>query len=530
MNQKKIQLILQELYEIDSSLKQHEKKLKVLLEKIIASEPEVEIDERFVAKLRNDILSKEMGGSNVLNFLSMNKLPFAMAGVVATFAIVIVVSYGIVGQKLNKNNLVYKVGQSEMSDMDVTRLSANAFGDLGSAGSDFFPSPAPAGATLGLESAVSSDERFAKGIGGGGGGGGVSMQSQAIAPIYEPEYMYEVKYIGDSISFDYNEAPIYKLVFDTSLGKKIANSVMGHDLGFMDFDKMKDSFVQNIHITSKDEGRYSLYLDLERNKASLSRVQEYFYGMIEPGCFGPDCGVSAQIKEVDDSVLINTANKFLSDFGINTSNYGSPVVDDSWKIYQDERYFSVPQMQTVIYPIAFDGDNVYDLGGMEYGMRVIVNVKDMVVYSVQEITNPVFESSNYEIETNFDKIVKIAEEGGINRTFYGAKQEGEVLEIGNPESITIHHYIFDEETRKSSELFIPALKFPIVSDIEGKRIYQDSVIVPLVKDILDMYDRRSKPEPYIQPIEPRVEIMEGSTSGSSGAYDEDAPEVQAIEE
>lgn len=550
MQQDKLQFILKELYELDPNLQKHGDRLDALILKLLEAKPEAKIDARFAAKLRNELVSSEPKQSFIFNIFSMSKVPFVVAGGLATFVLVVVAGYFVVNQKYGTgldNFVLNKKGNKTI------QLAANAFGSLGDVVGDIAPSAAPQ-ALLGTEEAISRDNAIGlPGIGAGGGGGvNYAAQAEAIgsdqaissisivpAPPYY-EYSYKFKYIGDEFTIEDSKMPVYRLAIDNNMQKNIANSILSTNLGFIDLSQFSGASVGSIHLSQKDG--YNLYLNFEQGRISMNKQQDYYEIAVD------DCGSETCLKryeepkysQVADSVLISAAEKFLDKYSIDRSFYGVPEVDNSWKIYTPESTY-VPRMQSVIFPLSFGGKTVHEFGGYTIGMRVVVDLADMSVQSANEIFNPLFESSNYEIETDFARILDIAENGGIQRIFYGAREEGEVIELGTPEYIYMHQYDYTSSNSRARELYIPALKFPILNAQNNRNIYQTSIIVPLAKDVLDKYDKQLPPDgvkPMPLPPIGEVIIMEGppsseasegqegeAVSGSTGSGDT----VEAIE-
>jgi hypothetical protein len=75
MNEK-INKILEELYQMDPSLKKHEGKIKILLDKMLSNKPNDEIDSAFVVRLQEGLLA-EMSASQKENVKKYAQNKFA---------------------------------------------------------------------------------------------------------------------------------------------------------------------------------------------------------------------------------------------------------------------------------------------------------------------------------------------------------------------------------------------------------------------------------------------------------------------
>ncbi|PIR56802.1 MAG: hypothetical protein COU72_04315, partial [Parcubacteria group bacterium CG10_big_fil_rev_8_21_14_0_10_41_35] len=83
----------------------------------------------------------------------------------------------------------------------------------------------------------------------------------------------------------------------------------------------------------------------------------------------------------------------------------------------------------------------------------------------------------------------------------------ENIELGTPEYVLIQLYNYQDN--KSNELLVPALRFPIVKNLENDQYYwRTSVVVPLAKELMNDY---SLPEPRPMPVDDPV-LMQGTES------------------
>jgi len=93
---KNIKQILNELYQIDPTLKDQEEKLIKVIDELIKAKPEVEIDQVFLQKLRNELnqkatnLSVKKPTSNI--FAILEKITYAFGGAVVTAVIMFMFS------------------------------------------------------------------------------------------------------------------------------------------------------------------------------------------------------------------------------------------------------------------------------------------------------------------------------------------------------------------------------------------------------------------------------------------------------
>lgn len=544
MEQDRLQNILKELYELDPSLRSHGDKLNVLIQKLLESEPEAEADSRFVAKLRHELMEYKPKKLFLFNF-SMNKVPLAIATGVSVVAIIFTASVYMNVSSLKSTKIKqYAAGQLS-GEQKLVVLDKNAFGSLsfsGISGTNESALAAPSAAPMAQSNLTTTDAVASKTVAFGRGGGGVAASSamiaegqvagKMIAPYYN--YLYNYNYVGDDFVIENAEMPVYRLAVNSDTAKSVAGSILNTSLGFVDLSGLANMSVGSISLSQGKEG-YNVYMNFDQGRVSIDRIQNYNYPPLYKtmiACDGPGCErpnyEEPKYEQVADNVLIDATENFINKFRIDKSAYGKPFVDNSWKKYNYDASY-VPRYQSVVYPLAFDGKEAVESNGYAAGMRFNVDLADVAVQGVWEIINPVFEQSNYTLETDFARILKIAQKGGINGMFYiyGAQAEGESLDLGTPEYVYMHQYDYADGYTFARELYFPALKFPIINVPEGKQIYQDYVIIPLVKEVLDTYDKQDSvgilpepvPMPYITPEQGSTEpgVVEGSAGSDTSS-------------
>jgi hypothetical protein len=162
-------------------------------------------------------------------------------------------------------------------------------------------------------------------------------------------------------------------------------------------------------------------------------------------------------------------------------------VVDEWRMgyasAQDKANYYIPDTVSVVYPLKINGQLVYNDGGSKAGVNASISVRSKKVNGLWELTVPRFESSAYEIEKDAGRIIKLAEQGGI----YGGyvPEGGKIMdiELGTPALSLLKTWQYKDNI--STELYVPAYVFPIIKVPEGAQIWQKSIVIPIVKDLLD---------------------------------------------
>jgi len=137
---------------------------------------------------------------------------------------------------------------------------------------------------------------------------------------------------------------------------------------------------------------------------------------------------------------------------------------------------------------------------------VTVDIRHKKVSNLGPIQSHRYETSSYPAETDAARIIAAAERGGFGGGWYFPEAEKKVtLELETPQFIYLQQYTY--ESAESSELYVPALLFPI-KDWQQKGFWNSGVAVPLAKEMLDQQDQNfpgPQPMPLIEPA-PAVQV------------------------
>ncbi len=498
MNESKINQILSELYALDPSLREEEKMLIAILEKMLRARPAVKVDEVFAQNLKRALMSHPFQKKQnfISYFSSMVKKPVLFAGAATLGAVLLVSAYVL-------NSHTFSV---------AGELPRNAFGPLTNSAAGAMP--------LGSPEAISADYSGSR-----QGGGAVSpmavsepaavgnnpvsslgMMDKMIAPYYN--YMY--KYTGEPLDLTETEAGVFRRIKDTGFSRDFAQAIVEKNNGMIDLSKFDNAVLQNFQLSQNTPDGYIINVDLQNGNMNINPNYEKWY----PPCSRANCDAPKPLTEKDipsNDRIIAIANEFLDEFGISRDQYGTPVVEESWKnnypmpfaegMAPDTSVISqyIPDVISVVYPIAIEGQKITESNGMDFGLHVNVDIRKMKGQGVWNLFTNQYQKSNYETETDANRILKIAENGGSG--WYQMPTENtRTLNLGTPEKIYISHYQYVPETGLSNELYVPALKFPVTNiPTDQPYFYQRFIVVPLVKEILTQY------EP--QPGQPPVTIM-----------------------
>lgn len=510
VDKNKFQEILNDLYALDASLREREKELVPLLEKLIKAKPQTVFSETFAAELKQQLLAKtpEFGKNNNMKKEKTNLfkidwkiMSYASVGT-AALVLVAVAGSSMMIYKQNSLSLGKKVPTTKNQ---IVKVSRNAFGTLTLAkntnagnleamsksnnASLAAPTTAPA-----VDNGFTSERASAAPL-GMGGGGAVSGKMMADSSIMPPR-QGSVKYVysGDDFELSTGPASVYKkLPPNVSNFDPVVSAINGLNVDSVDISHLKDLKLDSLSIKEDRDFGYSLNLSPSSNVFYMSKNWEKWPN---PGakCQDDKCWQDVRLKLSDmisDDEALQIAKDFVSEYKINTNGYGQPFVQNSWKTSYDgstdkENYY-FPEEVSVVYPLMIEGGEVRGQGGEALGLMVGVDVRSHKATGFNGTIAPSFESSEYDVIADKAEVIKLAESGGMNGQYYYYAPEGEkelVVELGTPRKILMVNWKYDQQSGQGYELYLPAYIFPVKNKPENN-FYVESIVVPLVKEAYD---------------------------------------------
>lgn len=482
LSKKQLKQVLEELYAIDPTLKQQESRLAEIINDIIKLKPETRLDEKFFKRLRTQILTETGAASQANEVLianHMNKFIYSMYGAVVVI-MMMTVSMSILLRPVPGKQPV-TLGKQSSFEQRLTKVAAGAFGSLKG-------SQAPA---------------FGKGGGGGGGSSiatseaPVARDSKFMPPIEQTVYSF--KYAGEEIKLPTEGLSVYKRLKPIEASVDTQSLLSELNVGFVDLNSFGNQNLQNINLVQREDYGYVTSVGLDEGFISIYQNWEKW----PAGKCGADikCSENLRVKLSDipeDAELLSVANAFAAEHNIDLSNFGEPWVNSEWRrMYEaapvkDNYYF--PDGIEVVYPFRIDGKETYEeYNGFKTGLSISVNPKERKVAYVNNLLTQNFEASDYELETDTKKLVSLAEKGGIGGMVYyvAPNSKKEVLDLDTPTVVLTRVFIY--RNNQNTELFIPALSFPIKNVPKDQSFYRRSVVIPLVKEILAERESTANP-------------------------------------
>ena len=143
-----------------------------------------------------------------------------------------------------------------------------------------------------------------------------------------------------------------------------------------------------------------------------------------------------------------------------------------------------------------------------------MDVRSKRVSNVWNLTTHEYQASSYDLVTDVKQILDIASRGDVYSTPFGQDPNERIrdLKLGEPTRVLMQSWRQKDDST-GEEIYVPALRFPVIPDADGYVGYRDAVIIPLVKDLIEpaytiMYgsggttDTAVKATPPPAPMEP----------------------------
>lgn len=461
--------MLQELYAIDPELAKHEAKLKKIARAMLLAAPKGELDEEFSRQLKERLMAKAMEmrqarESRGYGMFKWQILPFATAGA-AVAALLVWIILPAMSPSMPGSAIPSITDLGFVPKVAVKPAGMEAFGSLAMAQP---ASGQPVATGMGSSGSSAPSGQPVIGLGGGGG----SATGMVMPPF---EYVnYKFNYQGDGFEMPTGSLPVLKNVKDSGAAAKAAQVLKKVSFGLFDINKFSGLSVSSINFSEDADRGYMASLSMDDELLAIYRNWSKW----------PQPQYEGQLSRADapsDEEIIAIADAFASRYGVDLSGYGAPHVDDSWVRYQpaDSSYY--PDSVSVIYPLLHDGAEVLDESGNLTGPRINVNIRDRQADSLWDLRTNSYLASDYSLESSKDRVLEIVGRGGHNRVVNpdAATVEGTV---GDPELHYVRIYRYTGFT--TDTLLVPALVFPVVQKPDAN-FYQDKIVVPLVKEILD---------------------------------------------
>lgn len=476
-----IKKILDDLYKIDTKFKLHEVELKKIIEELLMSEPDTRFDEGFALRLRKELLQEKVQVSPYLSFLSTfkySKLSYSFVGAFVAFIVLLPLVNNNVETGLTMNQTVRNKGNNTFGQLTYN-LPRGAV----------FKSP--------MESSNMSTEDTARTMMVPPSTGDAIVSISTVTPDQiQTAYVYE----GEPFVLSKEKGEVFMRTKGIEAGKQIASLLEKADFGLVNLEGFDGLQAKNLELAEDKEDGYAVHANFDEGVMYVMPNWQKWNTATTKGKNG-EVVPEAVVTMPTDSELIATANNFLKEHGISRDIYSEPMVDkgEVLMIAEDSVLNNTirsaqPEQISVIYPLKLEGKEIYDESGTIYGLQVAINLLKNKVSAVNNLTSQVYESSTYALETDSEKILAYITSQGSSVDGPGNVKN---IRLGTPRHILAKYMDFSEDG-VAREMYIPALKFPVLSD-DQVPFHKNNVIVPLVKEILESYT-----DPALEPMSPLI--------------------------
>lgn len=451
---KRISDILNDLIAIDPQFKAHEQELRSVVSALILSKPETNFDESFAAKLRAELLeieAKPMPSPYTRFFMS--RMFYGVVGSALTILVVVPFTYFATQKATSPDKpIVINPFSDQVKDLStvltpeqqISNKGMNAFGKLALVPTSDNQSTSATPNTFAAKSAATTNIP------------GTASAPSTKSSVSSASVEASVTYTGDSISLNDNQGKVFKRTKGADSGKQLFDMVQKGKFGLTDLTSFSDLRLRNVQLSQDKPFGYVVGINLDEGAISITPQWEFWNT-------SNSTDKVATSTSLDDGSLISIANDFMKSHGIANAVYANPIAR--------------ADSNTVIYPLKIDSKEVREEDGGAFGLVVTIDPAQKKVIDVSNLTSQTYESSLYSLETNFQTIVGVATSSlaAHNRHADGAT-------LGTPHQVLMHYWLEDSTTHVRTELFIPALSFPIT--YKDAKTASSAIVVPLVKDFL----------------------------------------------
>jgi hypothetical protein len=454
---RKIDDIFNDIRGLETDINVDDSTLRKMLTDFDTIRPDTRFDTQFARRLRADLLAS--GESQLSPYISFLRSGLFIGAVGALMAIIIVAPLTYIAAKKTYENhpeyFVKDISAGLSIKQQINNKGTNAFGTL-----------AYKSVGLNVGNPVSSQisPKSTPGAAAGATSVGMSIAAPASTPV--TEYVYT----GDELKLTDKEGKVFKRVKGLAASKQLADFIQNARFNLTNLKSFTKLGLQNLQLVEDSSTGYSINVNFDEGTIYIAKkIADKKVASPLPAAQAP----------ADDN-LIFIADQFVKDHGIDTEIYGKPFVENKTYTSVENGKSTAYAYDTVAvkYPLILDGLEVYEESGNHYGLEILVDIRDKKVTAVNNLTSQVYESSQYNLETDAAKVIASATSSlGQSTAVSSTSKNVSTVKIGTPQKILMHYVTSGDSQASTSELFVPALVFPVSDSTAVK-----STIIPLVRD------------------------------------------------
>ena len=423
-----IKEILDELYELDISLKEKESELVSIISKMIESKPNIAIDNNFKAELKSKILSQMNNKSN--KFLNINALKYFLTFLsgIAVLTLFLNIYPNIFSWNVDKIATIDDLNISfaphiEKLDMD------NAFWKLSFSEGEWKTMEwwwvskwMTNNTTMSVEwnsievkspmldkrmNILPVDNWLTK----------IEDPSDLMPVVPYPDYTQKLYIYKLRVWEKLPEIPKSMYVYKNknfSINTVNANLSEIFKTDIIDFSKIKKLWLLNLSVYEDINDWYQFDISLSEWIVNINRNYLKW----------PEIDYSSQRELADlpnDDTILKIVNNFVNKYSINVSSFFKPIVNNVWKNEYESNTnienFYVPDILSVLFQFNIDWIWVHEIYGNPYWLEATVNARDMKVNSFWPIQKLDLAWSKYDLITDNSKILELAKKWPYNNSY-----------------------------------------------------------------------------------------------------------------
>ncbi|MES2436886.1 MAG: hypothetical protein V4519_02650 [Patescibacteria group bacterium] len=489
--EERTEAIIKDLYKLDPSFTKHAPELRTIVADLITLQPDTHFDESFAQQLKSSLMIEAHTGVHTASRFEKIVSPFSslfatrlftgLAG--AMMAIIIVAPLTYLATKktiqVSPEVAVKNISSGLSLKQQINNKGTNAFGTLA-----YLPVSSNANNTATADAMTKSASPEVS---------NQSMSAFGAASTDPTNGVENFTYIykGEPLKLSQTEGTVLKRTKGINAGNQLADFIKGANFGLTNLESFSQLNLQNIQLSENKDFGYTVNVNFdEGNMVIMQNWQKWNVKT--------DRVELPASSSLDDDTILSIAQTFIKDRGIDTSIYGKAVVEN--KIYSNPDASGKMKKyayDTVIvtYPLILDGKEVYDEGGMRYGLQVNVDIREKKVSGINNLTSQLYESSKYALETDAQKIIDAAT-STANPSAQTRVSTTKTIELGSPKQVLMRNWTTDA-SGVTTEIYVPALLFGVKQNSNLSNIPQN-IIVPLIKDVTNQV-KNSKPDAVPMP-------------------------------
>lgn len=512
----KLTKFLEELYNFDSKLKIFDKDLRLIISQMLSAKPDTQFNLELANKIKSSLMQriereKRLRSKNKLikfNFMKKEKYFYMGAALTSVFVLALILINNTSTRVLDEDEYSFHQSWVEQNQDAFVRLKENAFGSLSldsvtrDAGESFddrvsvLSSPSGEREVLGLGSASVQSADLVVSDG----------SSESLIMIPSPSLNFKYVYKGDDLLLSDKQGDVFRRIYASGGdAQNLLSLLTGMNLNGLSLSSFNNLQLSHLAVSEDKDQGLSVTFDFNRGMVSIYenwqrwRIKERENCALDQACWDR---WSLNINDVpSDDALIALANNFIVKHKIDIGPYGPPIVDNSWRQSYDRGNVYIPEYISVIYPYMVDDKVVKSQQGYDVGMRVNINILHKKVSGLNNLGLNRYAVSSYDLASDFQRLVEVAENGGWEFNYLYNSENAQEIGLGTPEKAYVQIWLYEDSS--SSELFIPALLFPILTNDLDNYYHRNFVVVPLPLDMLTELEKRQEQvndDPSILPI------------------------------